>query len=688
MSDKRYLGNIITQNPTAPAGNLAISAAKGVWSLEEQLAYQKAGLWPVPGNFPLNVEDVFSTYLYTGNGGTNTITNGIDLAGEGGLVWLKDRSAANGHRLYDSERDSVNPSSFAKPALQTNGTNANLNYQDGVTTFNSNGFVIEDLSGAGGTQGNTNNNDYASWTFLKSKRFFDIQTWTGDGTGNRTIAHSLNGEVGMIILKKTSATGDWYSYHRSLGNTKAIALNSTGAAISPVSFWQSTTPTSSEFYVNSDWNDNGQTYAAYLFAHNDGDGEFGPNGNADAIKCGSYTGSGSAGNFVNLGFEPQWVMFKNANRAESWYIWDTMRGIVTDGTDARLLANTSGAEVNNADVLDLNPTGFTIEQGNSFPYNYSGDNYIYIAIRRPTAVPTSATEVFAPNFYGTNGYVGYLGAPADMHMLGYRSGNSQNAITSSRLIQGNKALVTSSRSAEITSSSSWDNMSGVTPVGTTLTTLISWTWKRASGFMDCVAYSGDGTTARAIPHNLGVPPQLMIHKRRNSTNDWYVPDFINSKLLFLNDPAAANNTAILANYYGSGNGSSGGAGSLVTPDASTFTVTPNINVNASGGTYIVYLFATLAGISKVGSVTHSGTTNVGCGFSSGARFVLLKRTDATGDWYVWDSVRGIVSGNDPYLLLNSTAAEVTNTDYIDPLSSGFTITSSFTAGTYIFYAIA
>ena len=58
---KRYLGNIITQNPTAPAGDFTNSAAKGVWSLEEQLAYQKAGLWPVPGNLPLDVEDVFST---------------------------------------------------------------------------------------------------------------------------------------------------------------------------------------------------------------------------------------------------------------------------------------------------------------------------------------------------------------------------------------------------------------------------------------------------------------------------------------------------------------------------------------------------------------------------------------------------------------------------------------------------
>ena len=96
-------------------------------------------------------------------------------------------------------------------------------------------------------------------------------------------------------------------------------------------------------------------------------------------------------------------------------------------------------------------------------------------------------------------------------------------------------------------------------------------------------------------------------------------------------------------------------------------------------------------------VNYSGTgsnVDVDCGFTAGARFVLIKRTDNTGDWYVWDSTRGIVSGNDPYLLMNSIAAEVTNTDYIDPLNAGFTVTSSAPAelnangGTYLFLAIA
>jgi hypothetical protein len=107
------------------------------------------------------------------------------------------------------------------------------------------------------------------------------------------------------------------------------------------------------------------------------------------------------------------------------------------------------------------------------------------------------------------------------------------------------------------------------------------------------------------------------------------------------------------------------------------------------------LFATCAGVSKVGSYTGTATTKqINCGFTGGARFVLIKRTDATGDWYVWDSARGIIAGNDPYFVMNSIAAEETGTDYIDTYSLGFEISSSAptgineSGGTYIFLAIA
>jgi hypothetical protein len=118
-------------------------------------------------------------------------------------------------------------------------------------------------------------------------------------------------------------------------------------------------------------------------------------------------------------------------------------------------------------------------------------------------------------------------------------------------------------------------------------------------------------------------------------------------------------------------------------------------VNTSAATYIAYLFTSCTGVSRVGSYAGTGTTQIiDCGFSTGARFVLIKRTDSTGGWYIWDSARGIVAGNDPYLLLNTTAADVTTTDWVDTAATGFELSSTAPAdinasgGAYIFLAIA
>ena len=113
------------------------------------------------------------------------------------------------------------------------------------------------------------------------------------------------------------------------------------------------------------------------------------------------------------------------------------------------------------------------------------------------------------------------------------------------------------------------------------------------------------------------------------------------------------------------------------------------------------MFASLNGISKVGEYTGTGNNiNVDCGFSNGARFVMIKRTDTEinpdpgTDWYVWDTTQGISSGNDPYWTINQGANQVTGTDYIDPLNAGFTVPSSAPAalntsgGKYLFMAIA
>jgi hypothetical protein len=208
-------------------------------------------------------------------------------------------------------------------------------------------------------------------------------------------------------------------------------------------------------------------------------------------------------------------------------------------------------------------------------------------------------------------------------------------------------------------------------------------WRRAPGFFDVVTYTGTGIT-RTISHNLGVAPEMMIFKCRTNTNGWavYHSSLGNTKAIFLSTGTPITSSVWFNN---------------TSPTDSVFTLGTSSGsaVNETNIPIISYHFASVPGISKVGSYTGTGANlDVDCGFTSGARFVLVKRTDSTGDWYLWDSVRGIVAGNDPYFFLNTTTAQVTSTDYIDPLSSGFTITSSAPAalnasgGTYLFYAIA
>ena len=621
------------------------------------------------GGAALNVEDVFSTYLYTGNGSTQTITNGIDLDGEGGLVWIKSRSHSYPHNLYDTERG-------ATKRLKSSSTAAESTLSTGLTAFSSNGFT---LGGDNDTNGTYSDAQYASWTFLKSKRFFDIQTWTGNSTAGRTISHNLEAEIGFIAIKCTSASGDWMSWHRSASTYagRVLKLNATDGAANISSIFNSTNPTSTEFTLGSsyDVNGNGQTYVAYLFAHNDGDGEFGPTGDQDIIKCGSYTGTGhpstpSAQQTIELGFEPQWFLTKRTNSGASWQLVDNMRGMA-DAYE-RLYPDQSAAEDYEGDGMIPTATGIKFTGGQA-QHNASGGTYIYIAIRRPTAVPESATDVFGISYAQDENTVPF---PVDFMLT--KANGVDYTKARDRLRGGTKYLLTSTTHADLSGTDiGFDDMTGTGLTGWG-TSFIHYNWKRAPKYMDVVAYEGTGSV-RTVSHNLGVAPEMMWIKRRDSTGTWCVyhtgldASSPEDYFLYLDTQTPFNN----ANMFND-----------TAPTSSVFTVNNNSNSNTSGGEYIAYLFATVAGVSKVGSVTHSGTTNVDCGFSSGARFVLLKRTDATGDWYVWDSERGIVSANSPYFLLNSTAAEVTNTDYIDPLSSGFTITSSLTAGDYIFYAIA
>ena len=138
---------------------------------------------------PAYIEEVFSTYLYTGNGTTQTITNGIDLSTKGGLVWIKDRVATPPHLLIDTIRGG---NKFVSSNTTTAQTTTSI-----ISAFNTTGFSLTADTVVG--DWNWSGDNYASWTFRKQPKFFDIVTYTGNAT-NRRISHSLGSTPGFIIV--------------------------------------------------------------------------------------------------------------------------------------------------------------------------------------------------------------------------------------------------------------------------------------------------------------------------------------------------------------------------------------------------------------------------------------------------------------------------------------------------------
>jgi len=617
----------------------------------------------------------------TSGAGVTSVNNGVFTAveGKGGLVWIKQRNANNNHLLIDTERG-------ATKTLFSNSYFQEVTYSTGLTSFNSDGFTL-------GTESSHNSSgiNYASWTFRKQPGFFDVVTYTGTGS-NQSIAHNLGSVPGMIIIKQRSGTESGFVWHRSLGYTKFFYINSPDGSVGNTTDLFTANPDSSNFYVGGSQayatNQNGQTYVAYLFAHDAQ--EFGTNSDESIIKCGSYTGNGNSttGQEINLGFEPQFVMIKGSDPfpATNWFMLDTMRGfpVSTSGADdPSLFANSTAAEAS-YQVGNPTSTGFKVH-GSSDDTNGSQKLYIYMAIRRPhkPASEFAATDLFSMDAAGQTSNPAFVSNGHVVDMAFEKTPSSIGAPLFFSRLTGDKYLNSTSTAAEATGSSIfWDYMSGCLDGFGGASSYQAWMFRRAPGFFDVVAYTGTGST-RTVSHNLGVAPEMMIFKCRTNTNGWavYHSYLGNTKVIILQ----SNGTPITNSAWFNN----------TTPTDSVFTVGSGSAVNQNTIPIISYHFASVSGISKVGSYSGTGSNvDVNCGFTSGARFVLVKRTDSTGDWYLWDSERGIVAGNDPYLFLNSTAAQVTSTDYIDPLSSGFTITSSAPAalnasgGTYIFLAIA
>ena len=620
----------------------------------------------------LFVDDVFSAFTRTGTGGSVVTTTNIDMT-KGYMLWTKGRSSSTDHAIYDSARGVTFD-------LASNLTTGQTTQVTGLTAVSATGHTIGSLA-----KMNTSAATYVDWVFRKAPKFFDVITYTGNGV-NRTVSHSLGSVPGMIIIHRTDSNGNnWATYHRSAGNTNFLDLSSSSASAASIGYWNNTTPTATEFTVgtNGNVNTSGATYVAYLYAHDT---------SAEGIvQCGGFTTDGSGNATVNLGFEPQYVLSKSANGNSFWQVINSACGFTATGTDSRrLFPNQNWQEDINA--FNVNSVGFKTVAG---AINNS-EAYIYMAIRRPNKPPTLGTQVYNAVVRagtGSAASITSIGFPPDLILSHSTNVGTNNVGANDRLRGAPQFLSTNTVNAEAPISGtlvSFDQ--GGFSVGSTASgpfnisgqTNVNWNFKRAPGVFDEVCYTGTGVRPLQLAHNLSAIPELMIVKRRNDPGGWFVyAAFLgNTRYLQLNLTAVPLTSV--------------SAWSNTTPTSSVFTVGDFNDVNGSSfSTYVAYLFASKAGISKVGSYTGNGSSQtINAGFTTGARFILIKRTDSTGDWYVWDTARGIVAGNDPHLSLNTTAIEVTTDDSIDPHISGFIVNQlgatdiNVSAGTYIYLSFA
>ena len=333
--------------------------------------------------------DNFMPVVYTGNGGTQSITS---LNFKPDLVWLKGRDGApENHNLLDSVRGISIP-------IFSNLTNGENTSASGlyVTSFNNNGFTITD-NAAGNYGINGNGIDYISWNWKAGGAAvlnedgtidsqvsanvdagFSIVSYTG-ASANQNVGHGLDETPQLIIVKNRDTTGNGWATQSpfSGGADYHMMLNSTQEAKNNVNWiWNDTEPTSSVFSIgeNGITNTSGDKYIGYCF-----------HSVAGYQKIGSYTGT--AGSFTVYttdngasgganGFRPRFVMIKRVDAAGgNWVIIDEPRG----SGSIRIYPNLSSAE-HSGQGESFSSTGFSPRPSSTGDTNISGATYLYLAI--------------------------------------------------------------------------------------------------------------------------------------------------------------------------------------------------------------------------------------------------------------------------------------------------------------------
>jgi len=328
-------------------------------------------------------DDYFNTILYSGNNTANRSITGVGFQPD--WVWIKGRSGtygAYGHFLFDAVRGvgkqfySNNTSAEATNlnnlySFDSDGFSLGQSGADPVTNGSSTEFVAWNWLSANGTASNTDGS-ITSTVSANTTSGFSIVSWTGNQTAGASCGHGLGVAPSMIIKRRRNGDGAdyWYVYHKSLGSSKSIYLNTTDASETSGA-WNSQNPTSTVFYHGSSIRENGNNMIAYCFAEKKGFSKFG-----------IYTGNGSSdGVFNYTGFKPAFIVLKQTSAAgQNWQMMDNKRNAfnvlnrviypnLSQGED------TTGATSN---TIDFVSNGFK-SRGSNAQSNGSGSTYIYMA---------------------------------------------------------------------------------------------------------------------------------------------------------------------------------------------------------------------------------------------------------------------------------------------------------------------
>lgn len=628
---------------------------------------------------PLYSDDLVNTSaIVEVSGAPTSVQTGISYY-YGGLVLARNRN--NGGYAFEVS-DTVN-------GITNKISTSGVGVPGGSSLISSVGDGVINFA-----TGVTATSDYFSFaSFRQDSNFFVIKTYTGNGAGGGQTIYSGLPNIGFAIIKATSTTGNFWTWCVAGGGIGVGLVWNSDQATGTIGWSPVSNPSNGFITLDGARNTAGVTYTMYAWAHNVA--AYGVSGTESICYCGQYTGNGSTtGPTVTLGWEPQFVMIKNATTLSNWVVVDSARGLSVS-ENYKAYTNTTGVDVATGGAFVIpTQTGFKLGSTDT-QVNKSGDTYIYMAVRKGGMKPqTVGTNVFLPIYsstgVATNTTISNIqcdlqiscitNAVSDFIVLDRLRGSvdSMNIATvGSAQVQTNN----SNNQTFTFAINDWETPNFKVPSIYNLAKAVYWNFKRNYKFMDIVYYTGNGSS-QSISHQLGVAPEMIwVKNLTTSSTEW--AGYHTGTGVF-NSTALDNATIPVAGSYWNNNA----------PTSSVFTVGNNASTNSSGNNYIAILFASSPYLSSVGSYSGNGLFDhkIECGFSSAARFIAIREITGIGSpWYCYDSARGITGSSDPVLFLN-TGGGLSSNSYIVPYANGFSLSNSTalngSGSDYIYFAIS